>query len=127
MIINENAGSGGDILPYMFRKAKAGPIIGKRSWGGTVGGGPSPSLLDGATMVIPHFPISDPTGTWGELEGNGVTPDIVVDQEPKLVAAGHDPQLEAAVKAVMDQLATRPQQDRKPPPSRENLKGGHGG
>jgi tricorn protease len=127
MIINENAGSGGDILPYMFRKAKAGPIIGKRSWGGTVGGGSSPSLLDGGTMTIPHFPISDPDGTWGGLEGNGVTPDVVVDQEPKLVAAGHDPQLEAAVKAVMDQIAANPTQSRKPPPSRETLKGGHGG
>lgn len=127
MIINESAGSGGDILPHMFRKAKAGPIVGKRSWGGTVGAGGSPSLLDGGNLSIPHWPISDPDGTWGGLEGNGVTPDIVVEQDPKLVAAGRDPQLEAAVKAVLDQLAAKPPVPRTPPPSREAVKGGRGG
>lgn len=116
MIINETAGSGGDILPYMFRKANAGPLVGKRTWGGSVGSGPVPTLLDGGTMNVPHFPISDPDGTWGGLEASGTPPDIEVEQDPKSVAAGRDPQLEAAVQAVLDQLQEQPRPAPQRPP-----------
>ena len=37
MLADENAGSGGDLLPWMFRKFQVGPIVGKRTWGGLVG------------------------------------------------------------------------------------------
>ena len=37
MIINEFAGSGGDMMPWMFRSTKTGTLVGKRTWGGLVG------------------------------------------------------------------------------------------
>lgn len=123
MIVNETAGSGGDITPYMFRKAKLGPLIGKRTWGGTIGAVPAP-LLDGAFVNVPRFPISDQNGNWSDLEGYGVSPDIVVELEPKPVAEGRDPQLETAVKAVLGQLAADPPAQRRRPPSREQADGG---
>lgn len=126
MIVNEVAGSGGDILPYMFRKVNLGPIVGKRTWGGTIGVGLSPLLIDGGAVGVPHYPISDPIGTWGDLEGYGITPDVVVEQDPKAVAAGRDPQLEAAVQVAMKRLEAQPVAPRKPPPSRAATEGGRG-
>ena len=118
MLINESAGSGGDILPYMFQKAKAGPLVGKRTWGGSIGAGPTPSFLDGGTMNVPHFPISDPDGTWGGLEGSGAVPDIEVKIDPKSAKVGRDLQLEAAVTYVLDQLEGHPRPAPLPPPAR---------
>jgi tricorn protease len=108
MIVNESAGSGGDMLPNMYQMAKLGPVVGTRTWGGTIGSTLVPTLLDGATMSVPHFANSDPDGTWGGLEGSGVVPDITVEMEPKAVMSGHDPQLEAAIKAVLANLAAHP-------------------
>jgi tricorn protease len=118
MIVNELAGSGGDILPYLYRKARLGPIVGKRTWGGTVGSGAVPQLIDGGTVNVPHFPISDPDGSWEGLEGSGVTPDVVVEMDPKSVAAGRDPQLEAAVRLVLARLKASPPKAPKRPPAR---------
>jgi tricorn protease len=108
MIVNESAGSGGDMLPYMYQMTKLGPIVGTRTWGGTIGSTLVPTLLDGATMSAPHYANSDPNGTWGGLEGSGVVPDIPVEMDPKAVMSGHDPQLEAAVQAVLAELVAHP-------------------
>jgi tricorn protease len=37
MLINQFSGSGGDALPWYFRKAGLGPLVGVRTWGGLVG------------------------------------------------------------------------------------------
>jgi tricorn protease len=37
MIINEFAGSGGDLLPWYFRRANAGKLVGKRTGGAVIG------------------------------------------------------------------------------------------
>jgi tricorn protease len=109
MIVNESAGSGGDMLPNMYQMTKLGPVVGTRTWGGTIGSTLVPVLLDGGTMAVPYFANSDPkTGTWGGLEGSGVHPDIPVEMDPKTVMSGHDPQLEAAVRAVLAELAAHP-------------------
>lgn len=107
MLINEQAGSGGDYLPYAFRQAGLGPLIGKRTWGGLVGIGGYPPLIDGGGVTAPRWGIWFPSGKW-EVENRGVTPDIEVEFDPKLVREGKDPQLEKAVELVMAELKKYP-------------------
>ena len=96
MIINERAGSGGDLLPYMFRAKNLGPLVGTKTWGGLVGTWDTPPFIDGGRMVAPRGGFYDVNGEWA-VEGEGVAPDIEVDMDPELVLKGQDPQLEAAV------------------------------
>ncbi|WP_435416019.1 S41 family peptidase [Polaribacter aestuariivivens] len=96
MIINERAGSGGDLLPYMFKEKNLGPLVGTKTWGGLVGTWDTPQFIDGGRMVAPRGGFYDVDGNWA-VEGEGVAPDIEVHQTPKEVLNGKDPQLEAAV------------------------------
>lgn len=106
MIINERAGSGGDLLPYLFRQMKIGPLIGTRTWGGLVGTWDTPLFIDGGRMVAPRGGFFDKNGKWA-VEGEGVAPDIEVIQEPKLVMQGSDPQLERAVQEAIKLMKTQ--------------------
>jgi tricorn protease len=104
MLINEMSASGGDELAWMFRKAELGPLIGKRTWGGLVGSYTMPDdLLDGGTVSTPNLAFYDTDDAW-IIENHGVAPDIEVEADPKAVRQGHDPQLETAIAAVLDQL-----------------------
>jgi len=107
MIINEAAGSGGDAMPWYFRKAGVGPLVGMRTWGGLVGIGGYPALIDGGTVTAPHWAIFGLDGKW-EVENVGIAPDIEVELDPKLVRAGRDPQLEKAVEVVLEALRKNP-------------------
>jgi tricorn protease len=107
MIVNEYAGSGGDLMPWMFRRAQIGPLIGKRTWGGLVGIGGYPQLIDGGSVTAPHFAFYSPEGKW-EVENHGVAPDIEVEFDPKAWREGRDPQLEKAVEVVMEELKRNP-------------------
>jgi tricorn protease len=107
MIINQSAGSGGDLMPWYFRKAGLGPLIGVRTWGGLVGIGGYPVLLDGGMITAPRTAIYGLHGQF-EVENHGIPPDIEVEYDPKSVAAGHDPQLERAVQYVTEQLKEHP-------------------
>ncbi|MGD0366429.1 MAG: PDZ domain-containing protein [Acidobacteriaceae bacterium] len=107
MLINQSAGSGGDLMPWYFRKADLGPLIGVRTWGGLVGIGGYPVLLDGGRITAPRTAIYGLKGQF-EVENHGIPPDIEVEYDPKSVAAGHDPQLERAVQYVMEQLKEHP-------------------
>jgi tricorn protease len=107
MIINELAGSGGDIFPRYFRQAGLGPLVGKRTWGGAVGIGGYPRLIDGGSVTAPKVAFWFPSGKW-ELENHGVDPDVEVEFDPQAVRAGHDPQLEKAVSLVLEELKKRP-------------------
>ncbi|HET6575685.1 MAG TPA: PDZ domain-containing protein [Fimbriiglobus sp.] len=107
MIVNERAGSGGDYLPYTFRQAKLGPLVGKRTWGGLVGIGGYPPLIDGGGVTAPRMGIWFPNGRW-DVENRGVAPDVEVEYDPKLVRDGHDPQLEKAVALVLEELKKHP-------------------
>ena len=107
MIINEMSGSGGDALPWMFRKAKIGPLIGKKTWGGLIGIYDYPPLMDGGFITAPRIAIYGLNGEW-EVENVGITPDVEVEDDPKLAREGHDPQLEKAVQVVMEQLQKNP-------------------
>ena len=116
MIIDEYAGSGGDAMPFYFRKAKIGPLIGKRTWGGLVGGlGGYPSLMDGGFVAAPSVGFYNPGGSW-EVENFGVAPDIEVEQDPQAMRQGHDPQLEKAVAILMDELRQNPPKKYERPP-----------
>jgi len=109
MVINEFAGSGGDALPHFFRRAGIGKLVGRRTWGGLVGIYDYPPLLDGGRVTAPRLGIYSPDSQW-EVENVGVPPDLDVVQTPKRVIEGGDPQLEAAVQVVLDELAKKPVQ-----------------
>lgn len=100
MIINERAGSGGDLLPYMFKFRNLGPLVGTKTWGGLVGTWDTPRFIDGGRMVAPRGGFFDVDGNWA-VEGEGIAPDIEVIQDPKSVLNGKDPQLERAVQEAM--------------------------
>ncbi len=106
-ILDENSASDGDIFPYMFREAGLGPLIGKRSWGGVVGISGRGPLIDGGTVYVPESATASAKGQW-VIEGHGVDPDIEVDNDPKSVIAGQDPQLERAIAEVMKKLKEQP-------------------
>jgi tricorn protease len=106
MIIDEMAGSGGDMLPFMWRKFKMGPLVGKRTWGGLVGTLGFPVLLDGGNVTAPNVAIWTEDG-W-VVENEGVPPDVEVEQTPADVLAGRDPQLEKAIQVALDALAKNP-------------------
>jgi tricorn protease len=107
MIINQMSGSGGDALPWLFRKERVGTLVGMRTWGGLVGIGGYPDLIDGGTITAPRWAIYGTNGKW-EVENEGIPPDIEVDQTPALTRQGHDPQLEKAVEVAMAELAKAP-------------------
>lgn len=114
MLIDETAGSGGDLLPWMFRKLGLGPLIGKRTWGGLVGILGFPVLLDGGRVTAPNLAFWTEDGF--RIENEGVAPDIEVEQTPKEVLAGRDPQLEKAIAVVLEQLRkSAPIPARRPP------------
>jgi tricorn protease len=114
MLIDETAGSGGDLLPWMFHKLELGTLVGKRTWGGLVGILGFPTLLDGGFVTAPNLAI------WTEdgfiVENVGVPPDVEVEQTPADVIAGRDPQLEKAIEIAMKQLAEKPAKAPKRPP-----------
>jgi tricorn protease len=107
MIINEMSGSGGDALPWYFRKAGLGPLVGKKTWGGLVGIGGYPELLDGGRVTAPRAALYGLNGDW-EVENHGVAPDIEIDLDPAAFRQGHDAQLDKAIEVVMQQLKEHP-------------------
>jgi tricorn protease len=114
MIIDETAGSGGDLLPWMFKKFGLGPLVGQRTWGGLVGTLGFPVLMDGGGITAPNLAIWTPEDGW-TVENEGVPPDIEVEQTPADVIAGRDPQLEKAIQVALDALKKSPPADPKRP------------
>jgi tricorn protease len=126
MIINEMAGSGGDLMPYMFRFRKIGPLVGKRTWGGLVHTADTPAFVDGGSMIAPRGGFFTKDGKWA-VENEGVGPDIDVENWPKDVIAGKDPQLERAVEEALKLLEQHPvhrMTTEPPPPEWGKRKGG---
>ncbi len=107
MLINEMSGSGGDALPWLFRKAGVGTLVGTRTWGGLVGIGGYPVLMDGGMVTAPRWAIYGTGGQW-EVENIGIPPDVEVVQDPAQQRLGHDPQLEAGVRIALEALAKSP-------------------
>ncbi len=106
MIIDETAGSGGDYLPYLFRQAKLGTLVGKTTWGGLVGILGYPEFIDGGIVTAPNLAFFDENG-FG-IENVGTAPDVEVEQLPSEVIKGHDPQLEKAIQIILQELKNNP-------------------
>lgn len=105
MLINENAGSGGDMMPYMFKNKGLGKLVGRTTMGILVGISGYPSLIDGGSITSPNFGIYDTNGKW-IIENEGVAPDIFVEQTPKDLLEGRDPQLERTVQQLQEEMKT---------------------
>lgn len=107
MLINGLSSSGGDALPYYFRKLGLGKLIGTRTWGGLIGLSGNPRLADNGSMLVATFRFLDTNGRW-DVEDVGVVPDIEVIDRPELIAAGRDPSIERAVQELMAELEANP-------------------
>jgi len=103
MMIDQDAGSGGDYLPFTFRLAGIGKLLGTRTWGGLIGIYANPDLMDGGRLTVPFFRFFDPEGNWS-VENEGVAPDIEVPLDPIAYNRGTDSQLEAAIEEILSQL-----------------------
>lgn len=115
MLIDQDAGSGGDFLPYAFKRMGLGPLIGTRTWGGLIGISVNPPLMDGGFMSVPYFRFFTPEKEW-RIENEGVAPDIEVELDPIGVNQGRDTQLDAGIKSVMQRLQNEKPDTRKLPP-----------
>jgi tricorn protease len=118
-LISETSASDGDIFPHMFRQSGLGPLIGKRTWGGVVGISDHGPLLDGGSVFVPEFfAAATPEGKFA-IEGHGVDPDIVVENDPVSVIAGKDPQLDRAIAELLKEMDAHPRKlpTRPPPPN----------
>ena len=120
MLINGYSSSGGDALPYYFRKLGLGKLIGTRTWGGLIGISGNPGLADGGLLLAATFRTMDTEGNW-VVENVGVSPDIEVLDRPELVHAGQDPSLERAVKELLKDLKANPRKSIKAPPAPTNF------
>ncbi len=107
MIANEHSGSGGDLMPWLFKRAQLGPVVGTRTWGGLVGIGGYPQLMDGGRVTAPHFAFYSPDGKW-DVENHGTDPDVPVELDPKAWRQGKDTQLEKAIEVAMTELKKNP-------------------
>lgn len=114
-LMNENSASDGDIFPAMFKAADLGPVIGKRSWGGVIGITNRGTLIDGGGVNVPEFGFVSPEGDW-IIEGYGVEPDIVVENDPKSLIEGRDPQLERGVEMLLQMIREDPRELAAPAP-----------
>jgi tricorn protease len=107
MLINSMAGSGGDAMPWYFKKMKVGPLVGTRTWGGLVASQPGPRLMDGGLYTAPDAAVYGLEGNW-EVENAGVTPDVEVELDPAEWRKGRDTQLERAVELLMAEVKEHP-------------------
>lgn len=107
MIINEYAGSGGDLMPWLFRQSKIGQLVGRKTWGGLVGIYSYPALIDGGSVTAPRVAFRNAQGEL-DIENKGVGPDVDVDLDPKMWRQGHDMQLEKAVEVTLAEIRKNP-------------------
>jgi tricorn protease len=116
LLINEMSGSGGDFFPWVFRQQKAGQLIGTTTWGGLVKSSVHYSLIDGGALTAPDNAVFDPINNKWVAENEGVAPDIEVRQDAKSLTEGRDPQLERAVKEVLQLVEKQKAKEITPPP-----------
>ncbi len=108
LLFNKYSASDGDLFPYQFKKHKIGTTIGTRSWGGVVGIRGSLPFIDGGTLTRPEFAPFDENGKW-VIEGYGVDPDIVIDNDPSKEFEGTDQQLNKAIEVILEQMKDYPE------------------
>ena len=114
MLINGYSASGGDALPYFFRKEGLGPLVGTRTWGGLIGLSGNAKFVDGGSVDVPTFRIYDHDGRW-VVENEGVAPDVEVFDTAEKRLSGGDPSLEKGVEILLEALSNRPAERVKAP------------
>jgi tricorn protease len=102
-LCDEFSGSDGDIVTSSFKQLGLGPVVGTRTWGGVVGIDGRYSLVDGTHTTQPKYAIWLDGPGW-EVENYGVDPDVDIPTTPQDWVAGRDPQLDEALRIVLDQL-----------------------
>ena len=103
-LIDEFSASDGDLFPYQFKELRIGKLVGKRTWGGVVGIRGSLPFLDGGSLNKPEFSRFGRDGREWIIEGHGVDPDVVVDNDPALEYSGVDQQLDKAIELILAEL-----------------------
>lgn len=114
MLINELAGSGGDAMPWFFKKAKVGMLFGKRTWGGLIAAAGIPTLMDGGSVRAPNGAVYGLEGQW-EVENYGIAPDVEVEYDPAIWRTGRDPQIERSVEWLLSEIKKNPPKEYKRP------------
>ncbi len=116
VIIDQNAGSDGDIFPESFRLRQLGPLVGTRTWGGVIGIRMDKPFVDGGAASQPEYAWWEPVRGFS-LENTGVTPDVPVDLTPEDRMAGRDPQLDRTVDLLLERLQSRTPTPKPPRPA----------
>ena len=106
-LLNHWSASDGDIFPWLFQHYGLGKLLGTRSWGGVRGIRGEWGMMDGGYVTIPEDAMYQPDSTWA-VENHGVDPDIVLENEPADLLAGHDKQLETAVQLMVQAIGSKP-------------------
>jgi len=104
LLVNNYSASDGDLFPYGFKKHQLGKVIGVRTWGGVVGIRGSLPFVDGADLRKPEFASYSADESKWIIEGYGVEPDIVIDNDPAREYEGIDDQLNKAIEVIKEEL-----------------------
>ncbi len=103
-LIDQYSASDGDLFPYQFKYLNMGKVVGMRSWGGVVGIRGSLPFIDGGFLNRPEFAPFDTEGKNWIIEGHGVDPDVVIDNDPSKEYAGEDEQLNKAIELIKEDM-----------------------
>ena len=122
MLIDQDAGSGGDFMPWAFSQQKLGKLIGTRTWGGLIGISANPNLVDGGALSVPYFRAFGPDGKW-IIENIGTVPDQRVELDQMALDKGRDTQLDAAIAQVLADIQASPPIDRESAPTYPTRRG----
>lgn len=105
LLINQYSASDGDLFPYQFRRHKLGKLVGVRTWGGVVGIRGSLPFIDGAVLNRPEYAHYAADGSGWIIEGYGVDPDVMIDNDSYQEYMGIDAQLDKAIELILEDLA----------------------
>ena len=108
LLMDRYSASDGDLFPYQFKYYKLGKTVGVRTWGGVVGIRGSLPIIDGGALNRPEFAHYDAEGKKFVIEGFGVEPDYVIDNDPAKEYAGEDQQLNKAIELILQDLKDNP-------------------
>jgi tricorn protease len=106
LLMDRYSASDGDLFPYGFKHYKIGTTIGTRSWGGVVGISGSLPFVDGGQLTRPEFASYSSEESKWIIEGHGVDPDIVLDNDAYQEFMGNDAQLDKAIQVILEQIKT---------------------
>ncbi len=103
-LMDRYSASDGDLFPYRFKQNNLGRLIGTRSWGGVVGYSGAIPVIDGGSIITPSYAPFAADGSGFIIEGEGVVPDILIDNDPSREYRGIDDQLNKALEVIMQEI-----------------------